>query len=117
MAFRVRALGNLLAGAALLCAAFGAAAQKTQLTVYTALETDQIKAYQTAFKKANPDIEIVWVRDSTGDRDRQAAGGEVQPEGRRRHGPGGDQPGDPRGGGHAGAVRAGRPESHRAAVP
>ncbi len=66
MAFRVRALGNLLAGAALLCAAFGAAAQKTQLTVYTALETDQIKAYQTAFEKANPTIEIVWVRDSTG---------------------------------------------------
>jgi iron(III) transport system substrate-binding protein len=34
--------------------------------VYTALETDQIKAYQTAFEKANPTIEIVWVRDSTG---------------------------------------------------
>ncbi len=41
-------------------------AQKTQLTVYTALETDQLKAYQTAFEKANPAIEIVWVRDSTG---------------------------------------------------
>jgi iron(III) transport system substrate-binding protein len=66
MAFRNRALGNLLAGAALLLAAFGASAQKTQLTVYTALETDQIKAYQTAFEKANPTIEIVWVRDSTG---------------------------------------------------
>jgi len=66
MAFRNRALGNLLAGAALLLAAFGVSAQKTQLTVYTALETDQIKAYQTAFEKANPTIEIVWVRDSTG---------------------------------------------------
>ena len=66
MAFRNRALGKLLAGAALLLAAFGASAQKTQLTVYTALETDQIKAYQTAFEKANPTIEIVWVRDSTG---------------------------------------------------
>ncbi len=42
------------------------AAQKTQLTVYTALETDQLKAYQEGFNKANPDIEIVWVRDSTG---------------------------------------------------
>ncbi len=41
-------------------------AQKTQLTVYTALETDQLKAYQTAFEKTNPAIEIVWVRDSTG---------------------------------------------------
>jgi iron(III) transport system substrate-binding protein len=44
----------------------GAAAQKTTLTVYTALETDQLKAYQEAFNKANPDIEITWVRDSTG---------------------------------------------------
>ena len=52
-----------------LCLALGAgmaAAQKTQLTVYTALETDQLKAYQTAFEKANPDIAITWVRDSTG---------------------------------------------------
>ena len=38
----------------------------TTLTVYTALEADQIKAYQAAFQKANPDIEIKWVRDSTG---------------------------------------------------
>jgi iron(III) transport system substrate-binding protein len=52
------ALGALLAGPAL--------AQKTQLLVYTALETDQIKAYEAAFYKANPDIEIKWVRDSTG---------------------------------------------------
>lgn len=42
------------------------AAQKTQLTVYTALETDQLKAYQEGFNKAQPNIEIVWVRDSTG---------------------------------------------------
>ncbi len=41
-------------------------AQKTTLVVYTALETDQIKAYQDAFNKSNPDIEITWVRDSTG---------------------------------------------------
>ena len=34
--------------------------------VYTALETDQIKAYQEGFNKANPNIEIKWVRDSTG---------------------------------------------------
>ncbi|MEO8137976.1 MAG: extracellular solute-binding protein, partial [Betaproteobacteria bacterium] len=44
----------------------GAVAQKTTLIVYTALETDQIKAYQEGFNKANPDIEITWVRDSTG---------------------------------------------------
>ena len=41
-------------------------AQKTQLLVYTALETDQLKAYQEGFNKAHPDIEIKWVRDSTG---------------------------------------------------
>jgi iron(III) transport system substrate-binding protein len=55
-----------LLGAALLAASFGALAQKTTLTVYTALETDQIKAYETGFNKVNPNIEIKWVRDSTG---------------------------------------------------
>ena len=44
----------------------GAAAQKTQLLVYTALETDQLKAYQEGFNKVEPNIEIKWVRDSTG---------------------------------------------------
>src|SRR5450631_4550882 len=43
-----------------------ASAQKTELLVYTALETDQIKAYEDAFKKAYPDIDLKWVRDSTG---------------------------------------------------
>jgi len=55
-----------LASALAALVALPAAAQKTQLTVYTALETDQIKAYKDAFEKANPGIEIVWVRDSTG---------------------------------------------------
>ncbi|WP_457282057.1 putative 2-aminoethylphosphonate ABC transporter substrate-binding protein [Polaromonas sp. P5_D5] len=50
----------------LLTASTGAFAQKTQLLVYTALETDQIKAYQEGFNKVYPDIEIKWVRDSTG---------------------------------------------------
>jgi iron(III) transport system substrate-binding protein len=52
-----------LAAAAL---AVPALAQKTQLTVYTALEQDQLKPYAEGFNKANPDIEIVWVQDSTG---------------------------------------------------
>ena len=61
-------LGILKAALALLAlaAATAAFAQKTQLTVYTALETDQLKAYEAGFTKANPDIEIKWVRDSTG---------------------------------------------------
>lgn len=37
-----------------------------QLVVYTALEADQLKAYKGAFEKAHPEIEIRWVRDSTG---------------------------------------------------
>ena len=56
----------VLAALALLIGATGAFAQKTQLTVYTALETDQLKAYENGFVKVNPDIEIKWVRDSTG---------------------------------------------------
>ena len=55
-----------LLGAVLLAASFGALAQKTTLTVYTALETDQIKAYEAGFNKVNPNIELKWVRDSTG---------------------------------------------------
>ena len=51
----------LLAGLAAFTAS--AFAQKTQLLVYTALETDQLKAYQEGFNKAYPDIEIKWVRD------------------------------------------------------
>src|SRR5499426_3433748 len=43
-----------------------AAAQKTKITVYTALENDQLGPYKEAFEKANPDVEIAWVRDSTG---------------------------------------------------
>ena len=52
--------------AALLALAGVASAQKTQLLVYTALETDQIKAYQEAFNRVEPNVEIKWVRDSTG---------------------------------------------------
>ena len=57
---------KLLALAAALSGVMGAASAETTLTVYTALEADQIKAYQAAFEKANPDIKIQWVRDSTG---------------------------------------------------
>ena len=50
-----------------LCLAAGSAlAQKTQLLVYTALETDQLKAYTESFQKTNPNIDLKFVRDSTG---------------------------------------------------
>jgi len=66
MKFSFATFGRVAAAALLSAVAFGASAQKTQLTVYTALETDQLKAYQAGFEKANPGIEITWVRDSTG---------------------------------------------------
>jgi iron(III) transport system substrate-binding protein len=57
---------SAFAGVALALSAPHAAAQKTTLNVYTALETDQIKAYEAAFNKAYPDVELKFTRDSTG---------------------------------------------------
>ena len=57
---------RLLIAAAGLAAAGAAWAQKTQLLVYTALETDQLKAYEQGFYREVADVEIRWVRDSTG---------------------------------------------------
>jgi iron(III) transport system substrate-binding protein len=56
----------LLATTAALLASGGAWAQKTELLVYTALETDQLKAYTESFQKTNPNIDLKFVRDSTG---------------------------------------------------
>jgi len=61
MTLRALALSALAASATL-----AVAAQAETLTVYTALEADQLKAYEQAFEKAHPGIEIKWVRDSTG---------------------------------------------------
>src|SRR3546814_2467869 len=52
--------------AGLLAACAMQAQANTELTVYTALEVEQLAAYKTAFEKLHPDIEIKWVRDSTG---------------------------------------------------
>jgi iron(III) transport system substrate-binding protein len=52
--------------AAIAFAAPAAWAQKTELLVYTALETDQLKAYTESFQKTNPNIDLKFVRDSTG---------------------------------------------------
>jgi iron(III) transport system substrate-binding protein len=53
---------------ALAVAAFAtpAFAQKTRLTVYTAIENEQLEPFKKAFEADNPTIEIAWVRDSTG---------------------------------------------------
>ena len=42
------------------------ASAKDKLTVYTALEEEQLPVYKQAFEAANPNYEIEWVRDSTG---------------------------------------------------
>jgi iron(III) transport system substrate-binding protein len=47
-------------------AIFPAAAQKTRLIVYTALENEQLAPYKVAAEKALKNVEIAWVRDSTG---------------------------------------------------
>ncbi|MDH3912960.1 MAG: putative 2-aminoethylphosphonate ABC transporter substrate-binding protein [Rhodospirillales bacterium] len=44
----------------------GGALAKTELTVYTAVEAEDLKRYAEAFNEDYPDIEIKWVRDSTG---------------------------------------------------
>jgi iron(III) transport system substrate-binding protein len=60
----------LLAAAASLVA-FGAvghaeAQQRTRLTVYTAIENEQLQPFRQAAERAVPGIEVNWVRDSTG---------------------------------------------------
>ena len=42
------------------------AAAETELTVYTAVEAEDLKRYAAEFNKDHPDIKIKWVRDSTG---------------------------------------------------
>lgn len=48
--------------------AFGmtSAALAEELTVYTAIEAEDLKKYAAAFNADHPDIQINWVRDSTG---------------------------------------------------
>jgi iron(III) transport system substrate-binding protein len=53
-------LSSLLA----LSVAGGALAE--ELTVYTAVEAEDLKRYAEMFNADHPDIKINWVRDSTG---------------------------------------------------
>ncbi|WP_424812281.1 putative 2-aminoethylphosphonate ABC transporter substrate-binding protein [Roseococcus sp. YIM B11640] len=57
------AAGALLLG---LSAGQADAQQRTRLTVYTALENEQLQPFKAAAEAALRDIEIAWVRDSTG---------------------------------------------------
>lgn len=58
-------LSRTLIAAALSLASCSVLAETT-LTVYTALEADQLQAYQQKFEQENPDVKLRWVRDSTG---------------------------------------------------
>ena len=62
----VRRLIVSLATKLALVTAGAACFAQTPITVYTALEADQIQAYENSFKKSYPDVQIKWVRDSTG---------------------------------------------------
>ncbi|MCK7609137.1 putative 2-aminoethylphosphonate ABC transporter substrate-binding protein [Acinetobacter portensis] len=48
------------------CTTNSVSQKQEELTVYTAVETDQLSRYQWALKKAHPELKIKWVRDSTG---------------------------------------------------
>ena len=43
-----------------------AAAQKTQLNIYTSLENDQLAPFKAAIEAAVPGVDVLWTRDSTG---------------------------------------------------
>jgi iron(III) transport system substrate-binding protein len=62
----LKRLLQLVALSALALSASLALAQRTPILVYTALETDQLKSYKDTFEKSVKDVEIRWVRDSTG---------------------------------------------------
>ena len=64
---------------ALALLAASASARAADLTVYTALEADQLKAYKAAFEKTNPDVNILLGARLDRHHHRQAAGREGQP--------------------------------------
>ena len=101
-------MSRRLAVAAMLAAAPFAVAGAEEITVYTAIEADQLKGYEAAFEAANPDVDIRWVRDSTGDRHRQAPGREGEPARGRGLRPRRHLAHAPAEGGHARRLCAGR---------
>ena len=58
----------LAATALVLASVFGTqpAAAKDELLVYTAIEADELAGFKKAFEAKYPDVDIQWVRDSTG---------------------------------------------------
>jgi iron(III) transport system substrate-binding protein len=63
---KIRAIAAALIAATLACVGAAQAQTRTKITAYTALENDQLAPYKAAIEAGVPDVEIVWVRDSTG---------------------------------------------------
>ena len=59
-------MAGAVAGVALFAMGERAALAETELTVYTAVEAEDLKKYAAKFNEDHPDIKIKWVRDSTG---------------------------------------------------
>lgn len=55
-----------LAAVALTLAAGSFAQSRTKLTIYSALENEQLAPFKAAIERAVPEAEVEWVRDSTG---------------------------------------------------
>ncbi len=61
-----KALFTIAAALMLSVLAMGSAVAKTELLVYTAIEADELAKFKREFEKDYPDVDIKWVRDSTG---------------------------------------------------
>jgi iron(III) transport system substrate-binding protein len=62
----MRFLVKLGAALALATSLGSVAAAQTKLTIYTALENDQLAPFKAEIEKAVPGVQVDWVRDSTG---------------------------------------------------
>ena len=61
-----RLIGGAIMAVAAVALMAGSALAKTTLTVYTALEAEELEPLRKAFVAEYPDLDIAWVRDSTG---------------------------------------------------
>jgi iron(III) transport system substrate-binding protein len=61
-----KALSSIAAVLVLSVLAMGSAVAKTELLVYTAIEADELAKFKREFEQDYPDVDVKWVRDSTG---------------------------------------------------
>ncbi len=58
--------GKIIAGTVMAGLFSATVFASSELTVYTAVEAEDLKKYAARFNDDHPDIKINWVRDSTG---------------------------------------------------